>query len=84
MRCFGWLAGIAESSDSAMLLVGVADVPPWILSAAPLASAFGATVAPLELLPAVDAELRRCVALVPIRRSTSRTRVGRLGTIRIS
>ena len=61
-----WLASsIAESSDSAMLLVGVAEVSPWMLSAAPFASAFGATVTTLDLLPTVDAELRRCVALVP-------------------
>ena len=61
-----WLASsIAESSDSAMLLVGVADIPPWILCAAPLAGAFCTAVPSIDLLPIVDAEVRRCVALVP-------------------
>jgi hypothetical protein len=61
-----WLASsIAESSDSAMLLVGVADIPPWILCTAPLAGACCTAVPSLDLMPTVDAEVRRCVALVP-------------------
>lgn len=61
-----WLAsGIAESSDLAMQLVGVGDIPPWILFAAPFAGAFCTAVASLDLMPTVEAEVRRCVTLVP-------------------
>ena len=57
---------LAESRWSDLLLLGVADVPPWIKTLAPLAGGhFCVKTASIGLQTEIEIELRRCIALVP-------------------